>query len=346
MIIGIRADANETIGVGHIMRCISIGDALKDLGQIVVFLTADHSADTLLAGHGFEHRVLDTKWNVMQEEQELLLGILKEERADLLLVDSYYVTEHYLKALRSKIKLAYLDDRNAFAYPVDILINFQIESVDMPYQASFDAAGEKDTVFLLGTQYAPLRKAFQNREPRLRSEVGRILITSGGSDQYNLTDKILQKLSGQEWFAKAEYLTVVGKFNVNKELLRDKWARNKNVFLLENVEDMQQVMEQCDLAITAGGGTLYELCSCAVPSIAYSFVDNQLPAVIKFGEIGVIPYAGDFRTDEEQVLSRIVEFVRSHMENPQKLSEESKKVREIADGNGAKRLAKELLTQI
>ena len=37
----IRADGNSQIGAGHIMRCLSIAEALKDKGKVTIFLTAD-----------------------------------------------------------------------------------------------------------------------------------------------------------------------------------------------------------------------------------------------------------------------------------------------------------------
>ena len=37
----IRADGNEKIGMGHIMRCLTVADALRKQGEEVLFLTAD-----------------------------------------------------------------------------------------------------------------------------------------------------------------------------------------------------------------------------------------------------------------------------------------------------------------
>lgn len=37
-VIGIRADANGEVGMGHIMRCITIAKQIKELGHETVFL--------------------------------------------------------------------------------------------------------------------------------------------------------------------------------------------------------------------------------------------------------------------------------------------------------------------
>ena len=50
--IWIRADANEEIGSGHIMRCLSIAAALKEREEEVCFLIADDGAVRLLREKG------------------------------------------------------------------------------------------------------------------------------------------------------------------------------------------------------------------------------------------------------------------------------------------------------
>ena len=57
-------------------------------------------------------------------------------------------------------------------------------------------------------------------------------------------------------------------------------------------------MKKVDVAISAGGTTLYELCACGTPTISYSFADNQLNNVKQFDEDGIIPYAGDVRYED------------------------------------------------
>ena len=39
-----------------------------------------------------------------------------------MIVDSYYVTYEYLNALNGHTSIAYIDDNNAFTYPVDVVI--------------------------------------------------------------------------------------------------------------------------------------------------------------------------------------------------------------------------------
>ena len=56
-------------------------------------------------------------------------------------------------------------------------------------------------------------------------------------------------------------------------------------------------MQEADLAISAGGTTLYELCAVGTPTICYSMADNQLDNVRQFEKDGLMYYAGDARQD-------------------------------------------------
>ena len=38
--IAIRADCNSEIGMGHVMRCLSVADSLKTLGEEVCFIVS------------------------------------------------------------------------------------------------------------------------------------------------------------------------------------------------------------------------------------------------------------------------------------------------------------------
>ena len=88
----IRTDMNEKIATGHVMRCLSIADALKEQGKEVHFLLADEQAQNLIQSRGYESIVLHTVWNDMDSEIPVLLAAIDRYKITRILIDSYQVT--------------------------------------------------------------------------------------------------------------------------------------------------------------------------------------------------------------------------------------------------------------
>ena len=135
----IRVDMNEQIATGHMMRCLSIADALRDLGEQVTFILADEQAINLLKQRGYDAIVLHTQWNDMDGELQGLSQMIQNEQIEKLLIDSYLVTPQYLAKLSESVKTVYIDDMNLFDYPVGAIIcyanywkkfNYPIEQVE------------------------------------------------------------------------------------------------------------------------------------------------------------------------------------------------------------------------
>lgn len=340
----IRADANSIIGTGHMMRALSLAAALKECGEEVLFLTADESAGQLLADRGQAYKVLGTAYDRMETELDRLLFLFAEaealeEKPKLLLIDSYFVTENYLKEVRKHVKTAYIDDKFIFPYPVDILINYNIYGDMVPYREN---GVEEDTVLLLGTQYAPLRSEFEKAAFRVRDKVRNVLLTTGGSDRYNLAGQILNAALLHEKAAELHYHVVSGVFNSHLPELQALAAAHENVHIHENVQNMAELMEKCDIAVTAGGSTMYELCAVGVPVICFSFVDNQEKIVETFAEKDIVCFGGNYLTDQEGLADKVIQNILKLASDKMLRQDYQNREKALVDGRGAARLAKVL----
>ena len=62
----IRVDANDNIGIGHMMRCLSIAKAMRRRGVELTFFVADKKSAAMVAEAGFGYVCLnsdyDGKW--------------------------------------------------------------------------------------------------------------------------------------------------------------------------------------------------------------------------------------------------------------------------------------------
>lgn len=331
----IRADANETIGVGHVMRCLSIAHALSAKGEKVRFVTADHSSDRLIAQGGFQTICLDTEWANMQRELPVLVKLIQSLGPKLLLVDSYYVTERYFATLSSYIPLAYIDDLNGAPLDVDWLINYNI------FSSIFDYSwyGGTRTKLLLQPQYAPLRDEFRNLpEPTIKSQVTDILVSAGGSDPQGITEQLMDLLC-PHW-GNIHFHFVVGALNPRKQAIVN--SAKDNAILHINARNMSSLMMSCDLAIAAAGSTLYELCACGIPTVTYTLADNQLLAAEQFALDGLMLNAGDCRS-RQAFLDAVGNGMDALLTDRERRVVLSRAMRALVDGNGAYRIAEKFL---
>lgn len=290
-----RVDGNEKVGLGHIMRCLSIAQALYDYGSKVCFITSDERCESIIIQKGFECIVLYTDYSEMESEINVFERVIKELKPKIIIIDSYYVTENYLISIRKKAKTVYIDDVLAFAYPVDILINYNIFSSQVDYNQLYKRADILPR-FVLGTHYVPLRKEFLNCAYRKPEKVNNILISTGGADTYHIAIKLLEYLNDHPERLSACCLKfIVGSVNQDEKKIIELSQKLPNVDLMLDIKNMKELMCNCDLAVSAAGSTLYELCVCSVPTITYVIADNQSIAAELFDKKNLMINIGDLR---------------------------------------------------
>ena len=326
---------NEQIATGHIMRCLSIADALRGLGEPVRFILADEQAVSLLKQRGYDAIVLHTQWNCMEEELSVLSQVIRNEHIDKLLIDSYQVTQRYLAELSKLVTTFYIDDLNLFEYPVDAVICYANYWKKFQYKIN-----DKRTTYLLGMKYVPLKQAFWNCEAKIISEkTDNLLILTGGSDPFNVTEQILDSIDTYQF----QTIDVIcGIYNTNYNKFVKKYENNKNIKFHQAVNNIEQYMKNADIAISAGGTTLYELCAIGTPAISFSFADNQLDNVRQFQEDGLIDYAGDARMDDIAGTSN--QYLTRYRNDFELRKEKSEKMQKMVDGKGAERIARAIVT--
>lgn len=307
----IRADANNEIATGHVMRCMSIADEMRQNNINVCFLTADHNADVLIKKRGFEVICLDSVWNNLENEisERKLITLLKNtDDLEGIIVDTYYVTENYLQTLHNICKTIYIDDIFSLKkYPVDILINYNIYGEELDYKSRC----LNETRLLLGTEYTPLRQEFKNIDKKIRETVKDVFISTGGTDNYNIAGKLLGEIfeNKKSELSKLNFHVISGAMNKNLPYLLEMEKKYKNIIVYQNVSNISEIMLKCDIAVSACGSTMYELCACGLPIVTYSFADNQIPGIRKFAEKGVAFNCGDLRDDFEKVVDNIIDKI-------------------------------------
>ena len=300
-----RADANETVATGHLMRCMTIADACREKGVECEFWLAEDKETERLRQAGFSYRILGSQWDDLEKELPFLERQLDDldrqgKKVTYLVADSYQATPHYLGKLNDRIPVLYIDDMRMQIYPVAAVLQY------IPVRAenllNKEESKQNTPVYLRGFRYAPLRKEFLKSHGEQREKS--ILITTGGTDTYNIAGRLLQECLDKDVFQGYRFHVIVGNMNSHEAELRRLSESNKRICIHKNISNMSDYMRTCELAVSASGTTLLELCACGIPTICFSFADNQMEFAASMDNYGAVCYVGDAR--EEENIERII----------------------------------------
>ena len=169
-----------------------------------------------------------------------------------------------------------------------------------------------------------------------------VLVASGGSDPYGICLELAKEIVNCKELNDVDFNFIIGAQVDDKEISRLAWC-SSNIFLHKNVTDMASLMASCDAAISAGGVMLTELCAMKVPTIEYVMADNQQPNSDYYSSQGLMIYGGDVREDAKMVAKNIVNELVRILSDSIVLKSMKERMNGICDGQGAMRIAKEIL---
>lgn len=266
MKIAIRADGGNEIGMGHIMRTLVLAKELSKTNEVFYICRIDNPI-TKKYKAGI-NKVKDSGFQIKLINENCVIEDLKDINADLLITDSYDVDKLYFDETKKMFRITgYIDDvKELDYYNVDFIINQNIYAKDFIYKTN------ANTQLFLGSKYILLRDEFRKiKANNLNRYVRNILITVGASDINNITYKLLNCLKNLNYY----FHVIVGSgFNKINNLI-DLEKQNDNIKLYFNA-NMSDIMQKCDVAISACGSTLYELAICKVPTLGIVVADNQI----------------------------------------------------------------------
>ncbi|MDE7299988.1 MAG: DUF354 domain-containing protein [Lachnospiraceae bacterium] len=206
-----------------------------------------------------------------------------------------------------------------------------------------DLDGMHSAKFLLGSRYVPLRAEFSAERIPIRERIEAILITSGGADGCDMLRGAAGCLS-RERFPGVRKHIVAGRFCGHLRELEEMAEEDESIVVHRDVQNMAELMRKCDLAVSAGGTTLAELCACGIPTVCYASADNQLAGLRAYGEAGLALYAGDVREDREAVLESIARSAERLAGEPVLRGRLGAAAKAAIDGRGAGRIAEAILS--
>lgn len=335
-----RADAGPGIGIGHLRRTLSVAQALRGLGLESAFLGNEAGGtEAYVSASGFSGASLGEAPSWGREDLDTTVQRAKDEGVGVVVVDSHREGADYLQRLRDAgLRVVAITDNAEHAYPCDLLVNTNVHALDQTYETA------RDTVRLMGAQYAVLTPAYWQAQPRpANGQVGRILLTTGGSDPLDLLPRLLEKLLPMR--LDASLAAIVGPFAGNRERLEELAAAGgEQVKLIIGVTSLYPCIAAADLAVSAGGQTLYEFACLGCPTVAFCLADNQEGQMTALAAAGAIRHLGPAQAPD--LLDRVALELQTLITDDHARSRMAAAGPRIVDGQGAPRLALALAEQV
>jgi len=329
MVVFFRVDASIQIGSGHVMRCLTLANALKNEGANCTFICREHSGNILALiqskGHGVvalptkEANIALTSQHPRQEYLSWLgatpdedagqtiaaIQSLTVDKPTWLIVDHYALDRNWEEQLRLYCqKIMVIDDLADRQHDCDLLLDQTFGRDECDYQA---LVPEHCTI-LTGSYYALLRPEFaQWREyslqRRQQPQLKQLLITLGGVDKDNVTGQVLTALATSQLPNDCQITIVMGEHapwlkSIRAQAQQLPWPTEVKI----NVTHMAELMANSDFCIGAAGSTTWERCCLGLPTIQYVIAENQKKIATQLQLINAILWLKEINTINKQII--------------------------------------------
>jgi UDP-2,4-diacetamido-2,4,6-trideoxy-beta-L-altropyranose hydrolase len=286
-----RTEGNENTGLGHLFRCLSLAEILQPAFTSTFILTSKtpQALFERINFAGAKHVYIDSS----SEQQEIEWIKSNVVRSGIIIIDSYILSDDYLDSLLSLgYKTVYIDDQAKSDVRSYAVINHIVGSEKIQYK---NVNGTQ----LLGTKYAILRKEFLTHT---KSEVKgdfsceNVLISLGGADQNQVTNKIVKNLLS---FPELKIDVLVGAgFKGLTEL--NQLAANGRVNILKELKasGIVDAVSRASVAIITPGMISYEFFSVGIPALCGYISKFQHEVVKQFSSYGLVADVEDFNGEK------------------------------------------------
>jgi spore coat polysaccharide biosynthesis predicted glycosyltransferase SpsG len=119
----------------------------------------------------------------------------------------------------------------------------------------------------------------------------------GGSDIKNITYDVLQQLDSN-----FDIVVVLGSVSPHNVMIKN-YAKDKNIEVIVNADNVAELMLEADLAIGAGGSTSWERCCLGLPTLLYVLADNQKVIAENLERSGAVIIVEDLKNNLQTVVN-------------------------------------------
>lgn len=315
----IRTDGGGDLGLGKVYRAMTIATELEDIfGCEITFVSDEAYEDgvSLIRSHGFDAKTVS---NLTDD-----IDLMRTLKPDVVLVDVPDIEERYHDELHG-LSAAVVDFENVHNGDdaADFVINPQRHLDQM----------ERDN-YLNGPEYLVLRDEFHDVKPTVPETAENVLLTFGGTDPLGLTVESVSALGHS--YVEYTYRVVLGPgFDGEAELRSLPEDVCSQFDFRRDVDNMGELMQWADVAISSGGRTVYELAATGTPAIVIAQNEGEVERMELLRRHGVIQFLGHGESVDFATLPAVLDDLAKDAERRSVLSSRG---RELIDGQGLQRI--------
>lgn len=351
-----RTDANQQIGTGHFMRCLTLADEMRRSAAEICFVARElplHLQQMLFerdvtylalltpdAVHDIDE-LPHARWlpTSQAHDADQTLAVLGKGSWDWLVVDHYALDHRFETLLRAACKhILAIDDLADRRHDCDVLLdqNFYLDQ-NQRYLGKVPAHCR----LILGPSFVLLRPEFKAMREKVQvrsGKVNNILVFFGGVDADNLTGQVLDVLISMN--LPVQVNVVIGQQHPQKEKIQQLCAEHSYVCHVQT-NQMASLMAAADLSIGAGGAGVWERCCLGLPSVCIATAENQREQLQDLQSAGLV----NATTSQRDVMT----FLSSHLKclgtSSNSRQVQTQRMMELVDGRGVEKVASRLKSQ-
>lgn len=338
------ANAGADVGGGHVMRCLTLAQALEAGGAECAFVDSPSAAPILSRYGSLDHTLLAmARTDDLRGLTKAASDFSKVFKPGVIVVDHYGADASHEKdlAAASGALIAVIDDLANRPHAAALL-------VDPGYGrrvADYGALVPETCMRLAGPQYALLRPEFAAARPRSLSRrakhgaVQRALVSMGLTDVGAITQRVTRAVL--PLLGEARLDVVIGAAAPSLEDLTALALQDRRIRLHIETAEMFALAADADLAVGAGGSSTWERACVGLPTISVVLADNQAEMAAKMADAGA-HLTLDARTAGFE--AALAQAWRSMIDAPQVRMALSERSAALCDGRGAARVADAILS--
>jgi UDP-2,4-diacetamido-2,4,6-trideoxy-beta-L-altropyranose hydrolase len=301
-----RTDASAHIGIGHVMRCLTLADQLKSSGSTCGFISrklpkylsdlirkCGHEVNEFDFSSSYDSTVQPPNSSIHTgdwfTDAQQTINTINNRPVDWLIVDHYELAANWERSLRGVCRrIMVIDDLANRSHDCDLLLD---QGLHQNPRDRYKHLVPEHCKLRLGPEHVLLQPAFVNsRAYPHTGKIKHVLVFFGGNDQSNQAKIAIQALKN---FSNLTAKVILGINHPNKASVFAEAYGHPSISVVETCSNMAGAMAEADLGLGVCGMAAWERCAMGLPTIVCVIADNQRDDTIALHQLGAVENIGE-----------------------------------------------------